>query len=305
MDSNKKKIYCLLPHDDSIIKEDTSFANRILQWEFCHFINKIYDNKFIIILQKKYNNDLETLFDLPNTRFEIFNKKNIVEEYKDILELNINEKKILDGGFNFVDDVYCIGKVDLAILSDHSRKKYRTLHFFKNSKIYNEIKETQEGKEYIGLHLRRGRGVQIPNTDILELSEPQKIKFKSYKETLITHFEENMFTIPDKLILDVIKTYQRYGYSDFFLSTDIPLEYCEYYFDNINNLQTSEKFVIFDNEIRYIYDFLFLANCKKLIGSDFSSFFKISQQINNVDWIDITPKYAYKIKNNENNIGNG
>jgi len=280
MDSNKIKIYCFIPHDDSMIKEDTSFANRILQWEFCHFLNKIYDNKFIIILQKNNNNDLEKLFNLPNTKFETFNKKNIVEEYKDILELDINEKKVLDGEFNFVDNVYCIGKVDLAVLSDYSRKKYKTLDFFKNSKIYNEIKKMQEGKEYIGLHLRRGRGVQIQNLDMLE------------------------FTIPDKLILDVIKTYQRYGYSDFFLSTDIPFEYCEYYFNNINNLQNSENFFTAGHEIRYIYDFLFLANCKKLIGSDFSSFFKISQQINNVDWIDITPKYAYKIKNNENNISN-
>jgi hypothetical protein len=302
----KKKIYCWLPHNDSVIKSDTSFCNRIIQWEYCHLINIIYDFQFEIILNEKTNKDLKLFFDLPNTSYQLFDINKIQENTTDLANVFIDSNEIVNRTYDLHENVYLFGYVDMRVVTSNIRKKYNTLDFIKKSNLYKKIKKQIDGHNYVGLHLRRGRGVNIPNSDIIELEQNIKEEFIDYKKRIANGLEENLLTISDKSIMDILEYYKTYGYTNFYLSTDVPKKFCTYFFEKIDKLKTFDDFGSYNSTIpSYIYDFLFLANCEIKIGSDFSSYFDLACEINNTHRkIDYSPLYLYRVKQHENNISN-
>ena len=310
--------YGILRHSDEInaisqwnknLKEfkfnDTGLCNRLFFLEFIHFINSKNDYNFNVIVDK--NQWLESKYlDISNTNFVDYENINFSDYIKiDEILLNkiINEDFKLDETKNYCTDF-----------------KYRTLYdeidtkesfFIQNVSIKENISGydlkssiKDNSKDLIGIHLRRGRGVNYTDEDIKSLPESIRDEFL---ETKLVDDDARKFYIfdfiQDKVYFDVIDLIlEKNPNQKFYVSTDMDLKFISHWVERYKDkIHTKMNFFLPDalENIHYenVVDLFALSNTKMLIKfpvSSWSTFASLYKEKNSFLITDDIEKITYQ-----------
>lgn len=285
------------PYHGGMSREDTGLCNRLLHWELAYKINKLNNFKFTILLQEEWWSELKYL-NLPNTRpvrnpyysnqkvaelkFKtVFDYKNqniylaepISEEFmgkmvkKNKFALK-GDNYYSDFGYNFIEELENIGGKGISAIK------------FKHKGFEKEIQKAVEG--CIGIHIRRGEGVEVTMDHIQNLPKEVHHLFKPHEGDVNYKWISDVqyFKIIDGIL-------RRNPNQKFYLSTDMTRDQYEYiinrypgsfktrkdvfnevfwtsnYYEKIDDFQ----FVGFIN----IIDLFTLASCDYIIKSPYST----------------------------------
>lgn len=282
---------------------DMSLVNRLLYWAHGYLLSNINEHEYQVILSHALNKDILELLNLPNTDYY-----NIPQLY-----YNLYSKKISYANFLEFLEKKELPKEDMELIIDDSnmynidRNMTQALNkieirneYFKNSIITDE--------NYIGIHLRRGRGVKIDTI----------VKSKYIDDDT---FDKTMDFVCDNVGTDLVYSYisdekvfefincveSTHPDIKFYISTDLPDEltryFTEYKKDKVitshnfkkNLKMISRKTGLSYEVIRGYYDLFSLAKCGKVVKtpdstySQFASLYKHSEKSNrnyNEDEID-------------------
>jgi hypothetical protein len=236
---------------------DTGFCNRVFHWEIASYINDVlYDNKFKIAVESSQWPETKELVTLPNTivvsnEDEYFNKLN---------DIHILDKTLVDvllGNYKLNLDSNYISKfsyIDMGILET---KKYikeikRPLSEIKlkNKKLEKDIQS--QVSDLVGIHLRRSRGVKIPQYMYESDEYSDYIKFRKEQgaiEFSIFDYVENevYFNVIDS-ILEMNKNQK------FYLSHDIPSEFVYEFKERYNDVIFTKDDIKSNLDLSFIND---------------------------------------------------
>lgn len=237
---------------------DTGLCNRIFHWEVAYELNKLSGFKHKIFLEESKWPELKELISLPDTRVS---PENVDEPYELKLKRLLGKSKpisreeieriITSQNFDLEYDHLHSNFGHYSLPDLYGRDTYdfseRPLRFItlKDSELNSMIHDVS--KDLIGIHIRRGRGIQYVDhldslddeilDDYIEYRELEDAdKFYIYK-----FVEDSVYF---KLIDGFIK---RNPLQKFYISHDLPDEIFEFYEKKYPNRFITKK---------YFYDFI-------------------------------------------------
>jgi hypothetical protein len=252
---------------------DTSFGNRVINWEIAYYISNISNPPHQIIVEKKEWPETNNFISLPNTIFV-----NDLKLKTQTFETNFNKfdniKRLLNGDENIINHKHIYFNIDYTnynmipefadILSILYKNKIRPLSHIriKNHLIDDFLRKTT--KDLIGIHIRRGNGVYYELNDLVDLPENVKSKYITYRKSNEFGGESYTYT-KDSVYYKIIDNFLEMNPNQkFYLSTDLPYNLIYYFVEKYkDNIMTKE------NLITKISDYLPHTNDK--IGSDMDS----------------------------------
>lgn len=231
---------------------DTGLCNRILHWEIAHDLNKKNDFKFDIIVENDQWPELE-LIDLPHTiGVDDFNF-----DCEHTISLDELRRKYVDDDYTLNGTTICSNFGFSEIGNLLRFKKYGRVIYekpliepknrplqqikLKHRSVYDQITEMCKG--VVGIHIRRGNGVDISDKDI-DVMSPKLVSLlgdslKIRRDQNPTYYyvgDEFYFEIIDEIL--TINPQQK-----IYVSCDMPDKYLfgfhERYGNNIINKRES------------------------------------------------------------------
>lgn len=310
------------PYHGGMSIEDTGFCNRLLHWEIAYEINKLNDFKYMILLEDWYWKELKYL-KLPYTRpvrdpyysnhkvldlkfrtvYDHVNKNVYLAEpisegkMKDMVE---NNNFILEGdnyysdfGYNFIEAVKGEGRRGLSLME------------FKHKDFEQLIKKAVNG--YVGLHIRRGEGIEVTMEHITNLPKEVQHLFSPHEG------DPTYKWVSDVQYFEVIDGILKYHPDTmFYLSTDMAYDQYEYLLKRYPaNIKTRKE--VF-NEVYFtanylekvddwqftcflnIIDLFALGSCDYIVRAPASTWSEVAAIWKNTPYIDIdeNPKKIIK-----------
>ena len=329
----------------SIGSDDTGLCNRLFHWEVFYdlYINSKEYNLNLAV-QDHIWPELELLH-LPNTA-KVSYKMHNSDWYGHIRHADMYFKTIFDVETNSVRlakkmtqdriiSMYRHQNFDF-IKTDHWYSDYgyitlekiyqsigqdgfdKTLHNrplsqirILDEKINSKIKLASCTK--IGIHIRRGNGVNITEDDIKTLPLEMQDDYRKYKEDTFTMVDEAYGFKPDSLYFNFIDSILEINpQQEFYISHDLPDRFLNHYYERYGNLISTKKddrdyyinyyssklknlnnLISYANVVDNIVDLFSLANCGYLVKSNVSSwsgFAEIYKKKQSDDIITITEK---------------
>lgn len=233
---------------DGWIDHDTGLCNRILHWEIAHEIAKLHKPLgFSIELEKRHWPEHRLIY-LPETNFFTNTK------FKSNNQYDLEFRTVYDFKQNIIREASPITKEMISDIKNHkkidfSRENYWYSDFGFDTLIKNDrymFINTQRGlkhiklvhkkyeehlksfaKNCVGIHIRRGNGVNITETDILSL--PPNIQ-SSYREQVKKYTLDIYGFIKDEVYFKIIDEILKITPTQkFFISHDQPYEFMVHY----------------------------------------------------------------------------
>lgn len=308
---------------DEFFVPDTGLCNRLLHWELAYYLTKQPLNKdFKILLQKRIWPELE-LISLPNSyivdyaktfhQFQSYYKhdelhfKTVFDIKKETVRLSseiTKEKmiKLISGNENLSDDNHWYSNFGFLTLGDFKfiKKRYINNIKLKHTEINDLIKEKY--KEYVGIHIRRGSGVDYNEQDVESLPEPLQKKYKKLRETKAKLIHPNYKFVQDDFYYKIIKELRKQNPSQkFYISHDLPDEFISHYYEDFGHHVIESKYnnryffehyyanngvdVVhlknYSNGIDNVIDLFSLANCGMVIGLQSSTWSEFAKDYSN------------------------
>lgn len=305
---------------------DTSLCNRLIYWAHAFKIIQKHKNRYELELLLGFNDDIYKLLELPQTTF-IEGYPNIAF-YKNVT-LNEIERYLEQNDVPLCDIVLKSDNPRIHTIDDGVFDAINQIKI-KNKDIEKLI-ETND--KFIGLHLRRGRGVKLEQVRKSKyMSEKNNQKMVDFIHSMPGN--ENYDFIEDEIIVETIqKLHQKNKEYQVYISSDLPLKCISHYQKlfpqcvfTANNVKKELKIIAYKTglsfeEIRSFYDLFSLSNCKSIIGTygstftDFANYYntkylnegnKIFFNETSVDEIiEKISEMTESQKSYENNISNG
>lgn len=323
---NKKTLRWVEPYHGGMSREDTGLCNRILHWGIAYKINQLNNSKYTILLQDEYWAELKYLR-LPNTRsvknpyysnnkiaelrfktvFDDRNQNIYMAEplFKDDIKTMLTEENFelkgdnyySDFGYNFVNEFKSIGQSGIPLIQ------------FKHDEFEKIIQNAV--KDCVGIHIRRGKGVEITLDHLKSVPKDLKHLFKVQSGDIQYKWISDIqyFKILDGII-------RRNPTQKFYLSTDMRTDQYDYilkkYPDNIITRNSILHSVLYTSHYQdLIDDFQFtgfinivdlfaLAHCCFVIKSPASTWSIVASMLRNKPSIsiDTNPKELINQVNN-------
>jgi hypothetical protein len=301
---------------------DTSFGNRVINWEVAYHISNILNPPYQILVENKEWPETNNFILLPNT--VLVNDLKVKSETfnKDYIKLD-EIKSILKNDLDIVNHNHLYFKIDYTTynmipeFSDHLailyKNKIRPLSHIKikNYLIDDFLKKIT--KDLIGIHIRRGNGVHYEKEDLIDLPEIVKSKYIAYRKSNEFGGESYSY-IKDSTYYEIIDNFLKLNPNQkFYLSTDLPYNLIYYFKEKYaNNIITKEDLIpqivhylphtndkiINDVDsliIDDMVDIFSLSYCKFLIKSEYSTWSDFAQLYRNQPYSIITENWT-KIK---------
>lgn len=309
---------------------DTGLCNRLLHWECAYYIlNQETHSDFKILLQKKIWPELE-IISLPKSYIIDYNKteyqwqsyyKYDVLHFKTVYDIE-NEsvrlasplktekfKKVIKEVDTLKEDAHWYSDFGFMTLDDFSGIKKR---FLSNIKLkHTEINDyiTEKYKDYVGIHLRRGNGVNYTESDIKTLPLELQDKYREYREKFATKKDSAYHFTPDSFYFTIIEYFlKKNPIQKFYISHDLNDLFIQQYYKKFghhviesmhNNRYFYEHYYAnagvnvthlkhYSNGIDNVIDLFTLSNCSMVIGSSHST------------WSEFSRDYKKKIYNDTN-----
>lgn len=285
------RIYCDKVYNLQKTVYDSSLVNRLCYWAHGYLLSSIDEDIYQVILSHPNNRDIEQLFWLPNTNYyqidelyyNLYSEKISYEQLLDFLD----KKEAPNSDMELIlynSNIYTIDKKINQVLD---KIEIRNNHLEK-SIITDE--------NYIGIHLRRGRGIKID-----EITKSPYIDDDLFEKTLnFIHSDSgvpNFTYISDEQIYEFIENVSNiHPEVRYYISTDLPQELTNYFTKHHKEkIITSHHFkkdirnISFQTGLSYeivrgFFDLLSLAKCGKIIKtpestySEFASLYKKNEK---------------------------
>lgn len=238
---NSKTLRWVEPYHGGMSLDDTGLCNRLLHWGIAYKINQLNNFKYTILLQDEYWSELKYL-NLPYTRpvrNPYYSSQKVTElKFKTVYDYqnqhvylaeplskeainNMLQNKTFtlkgdnyysDFGYNFIKEFENIGKNGITSIR------------FKHKEFEKII--AKEVKGYIGIHIRRGHGVEVTLDHIKKLPKEIQPLFSPDEG------DSNYKWISDLQYFKVIDgILEKYPRQKFYLSTDMTLDQYQYLLD--------------------------------------------------------------------------
>ena len=290
MDQYKKTLRWLEPWNgwDKSNNYDTGLCNRILHWEIAQHINRCNNYEYTILLEKKYWPEMP-LIELPNTvivntdemddeelsslKFKtVYDTKNGIVRLSSPIDTDTVESLFLKNNFvlnkyenhyysdfgfrtlNELSNKYQINDLPEIRPINHINLRHKSIEFF--------LKNTL--KDVVGLHIRRGNGIYLNETDYDTFPIEEREKLKLFKNQYTVDTCENCFFYDDSLYFNIMDNMLKINPNQiFYISSDLPHEIMQYYrtkygyslIDNLHIYNTVQTFLYNSgyqkNEISY------------------------------------------------------
>lgn len=339
-------------------KYDTGLCNRLLHWEILEDLRvKSNDDDLKLLVQTKIWPELEIL-EIPNT-FGIEYKETygtwrsgyVYDELhmKSIYDLNsktikmatpLTKKKLYSmykkENFNFDKENHLytdFGYQSLSSIHNYINKSCTDTKLVFNKKNrplqnikikHTFIKEHVEGKYRrgcIGIHIRRGNGVDITEEDIISYPENLRDEYRSFVKNNVKVKEPTYKFYSDEIYFEIIdKILETNSEQEIYISHDLPDELMKHYYDRYGNYNVKTKrddrffyetyysnnkidvyhLVKYGNVIDNVMDLMSLSHCHFIITSPHSSWSEFAYSYKNATHIDVDKgidKIIYEYKN--------
>lgn len=298
----EKTIRCKVIRSGPIF--DTSFGNRIYRWINAYYLSEASNFEYKIVLQKELWPELLFL-SLPHTialsseYFDIDEQNNTLypqikeDQYVDIV-LNKNIDILKSNNHWIISEWFiCSNNLNGIKLDEIS-----TVNPFNEIKFkFEEINEyfSNKFKDFIGIHIRRYKGIKTKEGDFEEIPENLRDDYKKeYSECEDLTPEAYPF-IPDKeyyRLIDIVL--MNSPDQCFYISTDLPLKFYSYYKEKYNNIFCFHDFKNeFSNLLQkyypnillskldhinnYLFDFFAFSSTKIMVLSAHSSWGRVCE----------------------------
>ena len=280
---------------------DTSFCNRIINWEIAYYLKeKIGEGHHILMEKNEWPEVSNNFIFLPDTSvIENVEKKitytPIIKEVHENFCYDNNFIKNLSG-FNDLKYTFDFGKFNdngelhtskfLYTLQTEYQNKIRPLSFIKIKNYLVEEYLKNITKDAIGIHIRRGSGVMFDKDKLEVKSKNIKDAYIDFRNKIYIYNHEGYPYINDDVYFNIIDNFLKINPNQkFYISTDLPYRlisyYIERYGDNVIFKETiidkvkefltlSDDPIDTDNKKLTIYnmvDLFALSFCKFLIKS--------------------------------------
>jgi hypothetical protein len=284
---------------------DTSFGNRVVNWEAAYYLKEALGRGHRILMEKKEWPEVDNNFIfLPDTSLiqnidqKVIDTPNIKEVQESFCHHMDSAKQLSDcnhltytfdfGKFNESNEL--LTSTFLNTLQTKYENEIRPLSYIKikNYLVENYLKEVTE--DVIGIHLRRGSGVAYEKDKVEIESSNVKESYLDFRSRIYIYNHEGYPYINDNVYFNIIDNFLKINPKQkFYISTDLPFHlisyYIEKYGDNIILKETiidkikellilSGDIIDTDEKKLTIYnmvDLFALSFCKFLIKSNTST----------------------------------
>lgn len=306
------------PRDITMNNDDTGLCNRLFHWEvFYDLYQNALDIDVNLAVQEWIWPELDLLY-LPNTltvgysnigtdwyaeipHADLYFKSIFDDKTKTIrLSEELTHEKIIsmyeNHNFDFnqtnhwyTTDGYITLETIYEAIGDPDVEK--TMHNRPISQIsildkYIEERIRNNCSDKIGIHIRRGNGVVIKDSDIKTLPTAVQNDFKDRVKNVFTMQCDAYHFTPDSVYFDLIDSIlDKNPNQKFYISHDLPDEYIKQYYDRYgyeiintksddgwyfhdyyhDKLKNSDMLITYANVIDNVVDLFSLINCKSLI----------------------------------------
>ena len=228
---------------------DTGFCNRIFHWEIASHLNREFcNNEFTIAVEESQWPELDELINLPNTI--VIPKEEEIQYFNNLNDIQIKDWETLGKAFtngipldsekNYVSK---FSFTDLGYFFEHRGElvdlEIRPLQYIKlkDENIQTIIEDSVS--DLVGVHMRRGRGVKIPETLYTNSEYSDYIKFReeqgAIENSIFTyHRDEEYFELFDSIL--EINPNQK-----FYLSYDVPEKYMKNVLDKYRDVLVTKE----------------------------------------------------------------
>lgn len=309
----------------SLSELDSGFVNRLIYWRTAYLISKIHNFEYEIEVEYLQWPELQFI-ELPNTKAvcNFNNHINYLDYKNDFLKWGFNKeplpikkdmindiiflnKKLLNNNHYFTDYSYTWHEYsnNNELLEFHQLLEFPSIKFkynFIEKILTNHIKNN-----YIGIHIRRGNGTNLPSIGTKYSDNGIDYITKNSDMNIIGWRQINKLAIqPTSYIPD---SYY-FSYMDnlifndenvkFFISCDIPYRFIKKFKDRYDNrIITSDDFLheieyelhkkgyihdlaIYKNVIKTVIDLFSLAMCSTVMMNPNSSWSEFLKQYKNI-----------------------
>jgi hypothetical protein len=338
----------------SATRMDTGLCNRIFHWEvFSDLITKSKEQDLHLLVQDKIWPELD-LLEFPYTigtsyrktfhewqsyyDYDILHMKTVFDKANQTVKLAtpITKKDLFSmyktQTFNFKDGKDWYSDFGFETL----RSIYRSINpkFHKDKPLFHShtrplqqirIKHTlvkehieKKYKGWVGIHIRRGNGVNISDDDILSYPPETRDDYRNFVKENVTvkdeayrfYQDEVYFELIDKIL--AINPVQR-----IYISHDLPDNLMQQYFNRYghhiietkynsryfyetyyaNNNINVPHMINYGNVLDNVMDLMTLSHCDFIIGSPKSSWSEFAYSYKNAPWYNINDKFDVIVGN--------
>ena len=287
-------------HLDEIHRSyDTGLCNRIDHWEMGEILNKSHNYDYTIYLDEIHWPEATELITLPHTKLFSSNEiddliKRNTEFTKDSFEINNSYFNSLIVGNESLKDNHLYSNFDFSMISNVPESEIQS-SVISNIKLTDSVlneKIVNLVTDMVGIHIRRGRGIQY--MDSID-SLPRQIQEGYSKYRLSEGVSTDKFFIyefiTDDVYFSVIDSILEANPNQkFYISHDLPSELFNYYLDRYpNKIYTKSYFLDFIKNryktpithVNNIIDLFSLANTKFILTHPLSSWSRFAFRYNN------------------------
>jgi hypothetical protein len=326
--------------------QDTGLCNRILHWEVAYSLNKINNFKYKIVLPEIYWPELK-LLELPNTTSVYFGNKSCIDKWNKEYE-DLNFKTVFDIDTDtvyksepinreFIETFYKNNNSKLELNHYHSNFGFITLSdlykITSNNYLQNELTNRplsliklkhkfirdsirQMTKNLIGIHIRRGSGVDYTQDDVNSFNDKKLSEYYKEIRTIKTNIESSFYPfVQDSVYFRFIENVLKINSNQqFYISTDLPLDFLNPYYHRfgdkiithtkildevtqyLHSIDISfDKDGIFKNTIKNVIDLFSLSYCKILIKTQYSTWGDFARFYRNVPYKNINEHWEHVV----------
>lgn len=277
--------------ETSLAEHDTGFVNRLHYWLKAHDINSVFGNQHALLVEEALWPELK-LLELANTSTIDNNKDYIVDCLKShpLTAEHIDHAEVLNQDhwysaypFSVLDKSHGIRFPDINL-------KYPFME--------NAIRELINPQEFLGVHVRWGRGAANPILGDIYTDNDQIAGMVSEADMQVAQWAPNTVPEPNPAVPYMpLEYYFRFmdtdinPYSDsrrFYISSDVPVSYLKPFIDRYGDrVCTREQFMpnfqktldilgvefsgVYKRTLETVVDFVCMTRCCGYLGAEDSS----------------------------------
>jgi hypothetical protein len=250
---------------------DTSFGNRVVNWEAAYFLKETIGNNHLILMEKKewpeINNDFIFLPDtilIENINQKIIDTSDIKEVQENFCHHIHYSKELYNcdnltytfdyGSLNEKNEL--LTSTFINTLETEYQNGIRPLSYIriKNYLVEDYLKEIT--KDTIGIHLRRGSGVAYDKDNLEIESLSIKESYLNFRSEISTDNHDEYPYITDKVVFNIIDNFLKINPSQkFYISTDLPFHLISYYIERYG-----KNIILKETIMDKVKDLLILSN---------------------------------------------
>jgi len=309
---------------------DTSFCNRIINWEIAYYLKEtIGENHQILVEKSEWPEITNDFIYLPDTSLiqNINQKVNEIPNVKQVHEYFFHHIDFIkeSAGYNHIKYTFDFGNFNeknelltsnfLYRLQEEYQDKIRPLSYIKIKNYLVEDYLKSITKDAIGIHIRRGSGVTYDkdNLDIESLNI--KKSFLDFRSKIYIYNHEGYPYINDNVYFKIIDNFLKINPNQkFYISTDLPFHLISYYVERYGKnvifkeniigkikeiLELSGDFVDTDSKkitMKDMVDLFALSFCKFLIKSHSSTWSLFAESYRRQPSVSSEDEWNYIIK---------